>query len=350
MAKNTVKCKGCGHEIWVGSKIIDGYCHDCYVRGRHLPDDTDQWPGSPKPKPKTKPPKPAPPTSKPLPTSGPSTWRNPFPKLRRILFWPLILITLSFIFKGAFWIKSLTVYTGGEAVAMNVIRTEDKKTFFDKGERLNYEAITRNRRALIEFTSSGASYRMNGEFIYAYRTGRGTLANNFSSSVRADVEMSYNSETDVYKFVIRNIGTDKKLENHRIEDGTYYIVKENNKTYVLADLFGEKTTTDISKNDRIYKFLMKYHMENALYANYLDREASGFSLWGGAFYYRMINIDNPGLMAVSNPRVEFRTYGNRPVGYVYVYHDKKTGIGCHLTLNYHYDNIPRDVPRVADYR
>ena len=31
--------------VWTGAKMIDGYCHDCYVRGRHLPedDDSDQW-------------------------------------------------------------------------------------------------------------------------------------------------------------------------------------------------------------------------------------------------------------------------------------------------------------------
>jgi hypothetical protein len=216
---------------------------------------------------------------------------------------------------------------------------------------MDYEAITITRRALKEFIGSGAGYRMSGEFIYAYKDiARGTTANNFSSSVKANVEMSYNSEKDVYKFVVRNTGTDKKLEDHRIEDGTYYIVKEKGATYVLSDLFGEKKVTDIRKDKRIYNFLMKCQIENVLYTGYLDREANGFSLWGGAYYYRHINIENPGQMAVSSPRIELRTYENKPVWYLYVFHDKKTGIGCHITLNYYYDEIPEDVPSLADYR
>jgi hypothetical protein len=39
-----IKCKGCGCMVWAGAKMTDGYCHDCYSRGKHLPpDDSDQW-------------------------------------------------------------------------------------------------------------------------------------------------------------------------------------------------------------------------------------------------------------------------------------------------------------------
>ena len=48
--KNTVKCKGCGCEIWVGSKITDGYCHDCYTRRRHLPPIVEDPPYQPQKK------------------------------------------------------------------------------------------------------------------------------------------------------------------------------------------------------------------------------------------------------------------------------------------------------------
>ena len=341
---DTVKCKGCGSQIWVGAKIIDGYCHDCYVRGRHLPEDTDdEWlsPVNKKPAPK--------PTAK-----KPPAFR-PFPKIslhgfRRFIKFLLILAVLLLILKSSFWVKSITISMAGETAAMNIIRKEKNKTFFDKGERMDYETIVVNRRALNEFRNSGSDYRMSGEFIYAYRDGaRGTAANNFSTSIRAHVEMSYNSKTDVYKFEIRNTGTDEKMASYRIEDGAYYIVNENGKTYVLTDFFGERTAADISEDDSIYKFLMKYHMEYALYTGYLDREAEGFSLWGGAYFYRFIKIENPGLQAFSNSRIELRTYDNKPVWYIYEYHDKDSGIGCNVTLNYYYDKIPNDAPKVADY-
>ena len=341
---DTVKCKGCGSQIWVGAKIIDGYCHDCYSRGRHLPEDLDDEWLSPVRK------KPAPmPTTKRPPTRTPSP-RVHKPRFRRVIILLFILAALSFISKSSFWVKSITVRMADETAAMDVIRNEKNKTFFDKGERMNYEAIVVNRRALNEFRNSGSDYRMSGEFIYAYRDHvRGTAANNFSTSVRAHVDMSYNSKTDVYKFVISNTGTDEKMASYRIEDGTYYIMNENGKTYVLTDFFGEKTATDISKDDSIHKFLMKYHMEYSLYTSYLDREAEGFSLWGGAYFYRFIKIENPGLQAFSNTRIELRTYDNKPVWYIYEYHDKDTGIGCHVKLNYYYDNIPNDAPSVADY-
>jgi hypothetical protein len=362
MAKDKVKCKGCGSLVWVGAKMYDGYCHDCYARGRHLPkeEDDDQWLAGSGQKKKPRPTTPLPIKSRPL------LWRKLFPKLRlprfrfpkfrriRHLWRGLLLLLLfplavSFIFKGAFWIKGMTVNMAGETTAMNVIREEKNKTFFDKGERMTYEAIVINRRALNEFRDSGSDYRMIGEFVYARKDGSGTLKNNFSSIVSAHVEMSYNSETDVYKFVISNTGTDEKMKDHRIEDGTYYIVNENDKTYVLHDFFGERTATDISKDAIIYNFLMKIHMENALYTGYLDREAEGFSLWGGAYYYRHITIENPGPQAFNDTRVELKTYDNKPVWYLYVYHDRNTGIGCHITLNYYYDNISQDAPKVEEY-
>jgi hypothetical protein len=309
-----------------------------------LPEDDDEWlsPLRKKPAPYRQPP----------PTSRPFTRPWSFPKIQ-LRWWLLLLlipVAVSLLIKGAFWIKSITVNMAGETAAMEAIRKAKNKTFFDRGERMNYETIVVNRRALNEFRNSGADYRMTGEFIYAYRDiVRGTAANNFSTSVRAHVEMSYNSKTDGYKFVIRNTGTDEKMASYRIEDGIYYIVKENGATYVLTDFFGERTATDISEDDSIYNFLMKYHMEYALYTNYLDREAEGFSLWGGAYFYRFIKIENPGLQAFSNTRIELRTYDNKPVWYIYEYHDKDTGIGCHVKLNYDYDNIPNDAPSVADY-
>ena len=340
---DTVKCKGCGSQIWVGAKIIDGYCHDCYVRGRHLPEDTDdQWLSPLKKKPAPKP------TTK----SQPS--RIPFPKIRlqrfrRVILLLLIPVAISLVSKGAFWVKSISVSMAGETAAMDAIRKEKSKTFFDKGKRMNYEAVTVNRRALEEFRNSGADYRMTGVFIYAYKDSRGTAANNFSTSVRADVEMSYNSKTDVYKFVIRNTGTDEKLKNYRIEDGTYYIVNENGTTYVLADFFGERTATDTRENAVIYNFLMKYHMETVLFTGYLDREAEGFSLWGGAYFYRFIAIENTYYHVFTGTRVELCTYNNKPVWYVYVYHDNNANVSSQFTLNYYYDNIPNDAPIVADY-
>jgi len=91
MANDKVKCEGCGSMVWVGAKMHDGYCHDCYKRGRHLPPDEDDWLQSPKKKPKSN-------TTQPSTSLAPTYYPSLWTKIRsfivryRVLTYPLIAI------------------------------------------------------------------------------------------------------------------------------------------------------------------------------------------------------------------------------------------------------------------
>ena len=92
MAKDKVKCEGCGSMVWVGAKMYDGYCHDCYKRGRHLPPDEDDWLQPAKKK------KSSPTASRPAPASSaytPSLWtkmRSFITRYKKLLIPVLIII------------------------------------------------------------------------------------------------------------------------------------------------------------------------------------------------------------------------------------------------------------------
>ena len=122
--KNTVKCKGCGCEVWVGSKIIDGYCHDCYSRGRHLPPIVEDPPWSPKPKSRPKP------FPFPTPTAPPTTlrrfWQRFIRVIRRILKTAFILLVIAGVGVGLYNGIPILIerfnQTTGDAGAMNTLR------------------------------------------------------------------------------------------------------------------------------------------------------------------------------------------------------------------------------------
>jgi hypothetical protein len=337
--------------VWIGSKTIDGYCHDCYVRGRHLPDDNEPWAGSPPPKHRPKPS--GTPVFSPPQTSKPAARRRlSFPKIRRNwLLLPLILAALALIFNGAFWLKSLIVSLSGDTAAINTIREESSTTFYRRGEKLTYEDIYTNIKAINEFVESNASYRISGEFVYGYKDGRGTLANNFTTAAQADVEMSYNGETDVHKFIISNSGdeTDELLKGYMVADGTYYIVTENGKTYVLSDIYGDKAAVDISVDTSLYNILTSYFMENVINTSLIDKEATAYQLWDGVQYDRAILLDNPGFLAFPDTRVALRAFQNKPVTYVYRNPDDDSEIEYNFEAGFYYDDIPQDAPTVAEY-
>jgi hypothetical protein len=315
------------------------------VRGRHLPEDTEPWDGGPQlPKKKHKP-----------QPSKPTTRRKfSFPRIqlrRKWLLIPLILAASALIFNGAFWVRSLIVSLLDKTAKINVIREESSRTFYNRGDELADEAIYTNVQAIDGFIASGASYRMSGEFIYGYKDYRGTLANNFATAAQTDVEMSYNSETEVYKFVINNAGaeTDEKLKGYLIHDGTYYIVKENGRTYVLSDIYGDRAAVDSSENAGIYNILTSYLIEAVIDTNWFDKQADAYHLWGGTQYDRAIILDNPGLLAFPDTRVELRTFQNKPVSYIYRNKDADSDIEYSFMASYYYDDIPLDNPAVSDY-
>jgi hypothetical protein len=317
------------------------------VRGRHLPEDNEPWAGSPPPRKKQKP------STRPA-FSSPQTARRRFylPKIGcKWLLLPLILAASALLFNGAFWLKSLTVNLADETTVAGVIREESSTKFYTRGEELAYGDIYTNVNAVNECMAGGASYRMSGTFVYGYKDGRGNLANNFTTAAQADVEMSYSSESSVYKFVISNSGSeaDALLTGYMVTDGTYYIVTENGKTYLLSELYGDRAAVEVSEDAGVYNVLPSYFMENLIDMSRFDKETTAYHLWDGVLYDRAILLDSPGLLAFPDTRVTLRTYQDRPVGYVYRNPDEDSEIEYNFEAVFYYDDIPQDVPIVAEY-
>jgi hypothetical protein len=255
-----------------------------------------------------------------------------------------VIIIGVIIFAVIFFGKGVYMNFAAESGAMSVIRDEKSGTFLKKGEAIPNEEISANKTALEDFAQSGASYRMEGEFHYGlYKSGH-------KAELVTDVEMSYNADTDIYRFALSSRLGDAELDKIvSIEDGTYLVVKENGKTYVLSEIEGIKTALEIIENRTVYNFLMSYSMENVMYTGVIDRSDSDrLSLWN-ADYYRCLYDDN-GYMIVSNPKTELRTYNDKPVYYLHKIKNKENSIEYLYILNFYYDDIPHEKPDITEYQ
>ena len=338
-----VKCLGCGSMVWAGAKMHDGYCHDCYVRGRHLPPDTDDNFLQPHKKKK-----PAPKLS-PTNTRRKWNWPLPFRVIGRWFRWYtwqslLAVLILAGIIFGITPLGDVLSRFQSEASAMNSIRNERASNFYNRGAIINHDAVIQNKAAFIEYINSGASYRMIGIITYAH---------DYMNPVRArtDIELSYNGGLDVHKFIISNSGADEKLGEFQIPEGTYYIVNENDIPYVLVHAGGKRTVIDPSEDDEIYHFLLGYSMNSVMYYGFMGdyEETSARSLRDGAYYARPYSGTGLSPMRRSH-RIELRTYKDRPVYYYYCNINTDLDVEYELILNFYYDNIPNDNPSVSEYK
>ncbi len=244
-----------------------------------------------------------------------------------------------------FFGKGVYMNFAGETGAMSVIRDEKTKTFVDKGEEIPDDELGAKKTALEAFIQSGSSYRMEGELGYGY------YQSGYKHTLKTEVQMSYNHETGIYKFVLTSILGDEKLDAaHRIDDGTYYVVEENGRTWVLSEKDGKKTATDVSADSREYNFLMAYRMESILFTSVIDKTNECLRLWDAEFYRRTYDDKNAVYMIYPYPKTELRVYNDKPVAYLHRYQNPDTEIECQFVLGYYYDNIPQDTPTVSEYQ
>ena len=349
-----VKCKGCGCEVWVGSKIIDGYCHDCSARGRHLPPIVEDPPYQPQKK------KPRPVTdqrpSSPERESNRVEFRESILsglriKSRHWSRWKLALILLAVVciaFGLVYGVPALTGsrnVPGSEPDEIRMLRNMQYADFINDGERIPDEALPVNAEAIAAFISGGESYRMNGTFEYAYYdyADMGQLKKN-----RTEVDMSYNSDTDVYQFTLAGSGD----ISENLEDlGTYYIVKENGMTHILHDGDGRRTIIGIDEGVVFYEFLSQYLMENIVQTDFFTDADMVALNYGNGDSYSMPHdgFSNDTAVYGGQHQTELRTYQSKPIIWYDCNGDNETAFEWQVNVDFYYDNIPVDNPSVSNF-
>ena len=237
---------------------------------------------------------------------------------------------------------------------MEALRLSGFSTIKDKGTEIDAAGIAANKTALDAYIASGESYRMSGTFEFGYIGSGGTI-----TTFSADVKMSYNAELDAYKFTVKNkekqgynaLG-DEKLKPFHIADGTYYIVTEGDKTYVLSDVGGEKKVEDVTGGKGSYVFLTMYRMQGNVDTDFMSGGATAstaysYHLWDGDYYHRTYTDAKYNLYVLKN---ELKTYKDKPVRYEHCGNIPNLDVGYKFTVDYYYNGIPKDAPSVADWK
>ena len=278
----------------------------------------------------------------------------------------IFLLTKTAFFWGI--AKNVTGVFGSNSVseysAMEQLRLSKFTSIKDKGEELDVAGIAANKTAIDTFIASAKSpgsesYSMKGTFEFGYHTDPDSPITNTSYIFTTVVEMSYNAELDVYKFTVKSKDgkgyqplKDKKLAPFHIADGTYYIVTEDDKTYVLADCGGDKTVEDVTGGKGTYIFLTMYMMNGNIDTDFMDgKEAADTSydyhVWDADYYFRSYADTKYNLY----PRwIELKTHKGKPVKGDYRANVPGTDVGYKFVVDYYYSGIPKDAPAVADWK
>ena len=262
-------------------------------------------------------------------------------------------IAFFFFSQTALYSGIVKSITGSENAAINQIRRASFITIKDKGEELNADAIVANKTALDAYIASDESYRMKGTFEFGRNEGTSTLL------FETKVEMSYNAALDVYKFTINNKEgkgyqplKDAKLAPFHIADGTYYIVKEGNKTCVLSDCGGEKKIEDVTGGKGSYVFLTMYMMNGNINTNFMSEKQTAntsynYQVWDGDYYFRSWADTKYNLY----PRwIELKTHKNKPVKADYRANIPNSNVGYKFVVDYYYSGISKDAPDIANWK
>jgi hypothetical protein len=240
---------------------------------------------------------------------------------------------------------------GNEAASDNagveVIRKTDWSKFANEPQTLSDSETAAGQEAVTAFMQSGASYRMSGSIKYGYLSNDGGF-----QEFQMALESSYNSELDVYKFVLSDmfLDGDEKLEQYfgSFREGTYYIVNEGGNTYVLSDMGGERTVSDASENPSLYNTLMGLRMESVIGFDFFSEESfRAYNLNGGTAY----KADDLGEESINYNPIEIilKTYGDMPVYHYFCREDRDLGLQRQFDYNFYYDRIPDDNPTIADW-
>lgn len=261
----------------------------------------------------------------------------------------LVILIVSFLLISGtislfYWGKGWYINISSDNNSISTIRDVKGKTFKKRGELLTSGEQAAKETSLKEFIESNPSYRMEGDFEYAnYESGK-------AIKLRTNVSMFYNHEKDVYKFIIKSRGGSKKINSRfSIANGTYYIVKESGKTYVLSQTSNEKKAIDISQDKSLYNFLISYRMGTVIPIHYFSNgKGKCYHLWDAEYYHR--TYDDIGYRVYSNPQTELKVYKDRPAYYLHRIKNEDTGIEYQFTLNYYYNKIPKEIPSVSDYQ
>jgi len=265
----------------------------------------------------------------------------------------LVLYLLSFT--AFFWgiAKGVTGVFGSNAVSEYSAAEQFRKTKFtkikDKGEEIDDDARKAEKKAIDAFIKGGESYRMKGKFQFGRVEGSTTYM--FTTKVK----MSYNAELDVYKLTLTTKADkgyqaleDKKLKPFHIPDGTYYIVKEDSKTWVLSDCNGVKKAEQGTKN--LYKFLTMYCINGCVDTDFMGgRKAQtsyDYHVWDGSYYFRSYGGTKYNLYP---GWIELKTHKDMPVKLDYRTDVPKSDVGYKITADFYYSGIPKDKPTVEGY-
>jgi hypothetical protein len=256
----------------------------------------------------------------------------------------VIVIIASIVSAVVFFGKNLLVNVAGDEKKEDIVRNEKMETFVKRGETFSVDEAKVKKAEFESFLTSGISYRLEGVFEYGYY-GAGRKA-----KLSTNVNMSYNAENNVYKFILESNGGDTKLdETFRIADGIYYVIQENGKTYLLSDINGKKSAVDVNQSSKTYNFLMSYRMEKVIYTSVFDSpDTQRHFLWDTHLYLR--RYKDTGYMVFPNPKTELRVYKEKPVFYVHRIKDNKTGYEYQSIINYFYGDIVKDKPLLKDYQ
>ena len=228
---------------------------------------------------------------------------------------------------------------------MNMMNTIRRADSFRQAAPIDTETVKTNKAALEAFTENNVSYRIKVE----QWLGKLDTVGKFPDTSMYEIETSYNHEIGVYKFVVQrastvNIFLGGGFENYRIKEGTYYIVSENGKTYILSEIDGKKAVIDIAQDRRLYDLLMRCTMKSVSLDFALNPEAENYFWRDGYFYtyeHEWYNI------VFYNDDI-VRAYNDKPV---YCRYSDFNGVQWHcLVLDFYYFRIPDDNPSVADWK
>ena len=237
--------------------------------------------------------------------------------------------------------------------AMNKIRKAKYLTIKDNGKELDPANLSEQKTALVEYIELNDSYRMSGTFEYGYKV------NTTITTFETKIDMSYNYDHDIYKFTLKSKNRqghealkDEKLSPYHAPDGTYYIVKENDKTYVLSDVGGEKNIVDVSADSSLYNYLTGLNMKALVKTEFMngkdDAEYSfNYHYKDGDYYHRTYPAVNYDLYV---KKIEFKTYKDRPVKYEHCNRVQGSDVEFKYIVDYYYNLIPQDAPNVADWK
>jgi len=244
--------------------------------------------------------------------------------------------------------------TAAQAAEMNRVRKADW-TDID----IPADELEERKAAIDEFIASdGVSYRMKGEVQFGRDRG-----NFMFESFTMRVELSYNAELDVYKFIFKDKGNsgnhiynDERFSRFHIPGGTYYIINEDGKSYVLSDVDGTKKVSE--ENSSLYRSLMLYRLENLIITDFILDDPGDYAEGSyrnnvlrkqGAFFYRSKSGSGDGVNFLPF-QLRLRTYNAMPVSYLLINNIGGTDIGSRIEFDIFYNRIPDDNPSVADWK